>query len=157
VSHDIGMLLQPLLSLIVGIDTNSPYFAPFFHRFQETSQWALESADPINYGPHLIVPGEQLADVPIKRILVHEGIIDSVVPNRTTDDLALAMRMPDLNLTRGCDDPNGCNGIWRFVMTDYGKDELGGHTVTIDVPQATLQAFDFITSFGTHVDDASPP
>ena len=60
VSHDIGMLLQPLLSLIVGIDFNSPYFAPFFHRFTQTSQWALDPADPINYGPHLIVPGEQL-------------------------------------------------------------------------------------------------
>jgi hypothetical protein len=155
-SRDIGMLLEPLLALTVGIPPDSPYFATFLHRFQQTSQWALESADPINYAPHIIVPGEQLPGAPVKSILMHEGVVDSTVPNRTTDDLALAMRLPDLNLTRGCMNPSGCNGIWRFLMTDYGKGPLDGHTVTAIVPQATQQAFDYLTSFGTLVSDASP-
>lgn len=156
-SKDIGQLLEPLLSLNVGIPASSPYFAPFLHRFQQSSQWALDSADPINYGPHLIQPGEQLQGVPPKRILVHEGIVDSVVPNRTTDDLALAMRLPNLNLTRGCANANGCSGIWRYVMTDYGKGETDGHGVTLLVEQATTQAFDYLLNFGTAVGDASPP
>ena len=41
-------------------------------------------------------------------------------------------------------------------LTDYGQDETGGHPVTIKVPQATQQAFDYLTSFGTVVDDVHP-
>ena len=95
--------------------------------------------------------------VPQKHILVQEGYIDTVVGNRATDDLALAMRLPDLNDSLGCNDPNGCSGIWRYVMTDYGQNETDGHSVTLKVPQATQQAFEYLTSFGTVVDDASPP
>ena len=51
-----------------------------------------------------MTPGAQLPGVPPKRILMHEGIVDSTVPNRTTDDLALAMRLPDLNASHGCDE-----------------------------------------------------
>jgi hypothetical protein len=155
-SHDIGTLINPLISLPVGIAVDDPFFPQFLHGFRQTAQWAIEPADPINYAPYMIVPGTQLPGVPPKRILVHEGIVDNTIPNRTTDDLALAMHLPDLNATRGCMNPNGCSGIWRFVMTDYGKDELSGHSVTETIPQASQQAFDFLTSFGTVVDDASP-
>jgi hypothetical protein len=41
-------------------------------------------------------------------------------------------------------------------MTDYGQDETDGHYVTIRVPQAGRQVFDYLTSFGTLVDDVTP-
>ncbi len=155
-SIDIGGLLQPLIGLLSGVQSNDPFFPQFFHGFRQTAQWGIDSGDPINYGPYIVTPGAQLPGVPPKRILMHEGIVDSTVPNRTTDDLALAMRLPDLNASHGCRNPDGCSGIWRFVMTDYGQDETGGHPVTIKVPQATQQAFDYLTSFGTVVDDVHP-
>jgi hypothetical protein len=155
-SHDIGSLLDPLLSLQVGIVQTNPFFQLFRHRFQHLVHWALESADPINYGPYVIVPGAQLTDVPPKQVLVHEGIIDNTIPNRTTDDLALAMRLPDLNLSGGCQDDFGCSGIWRFVMTDYGREELSGHSVSSTVPQASAQVGEYLRSYGTHVLNASP-
>ena len=31
-----------------------------------------------------------------------------------------------------------------------------GHPVTVTVPQATQQAFDYLTSYGTVVDDVHP-
>ena len=39
----------------------------------------------------------------------------------------------------------------------YGQNETDGHYVTLKVPQATQQAFEYLTSFGTVVNDASPP
>ena len=155
-SPDIGNLLEPLVSFRVGIAQTDPYFRPFLHRFQHLAQWVLEPADPINYAPHLIVRGAQLAGVPPKRILMHEGIVDNTIPNRTTEDLALAMRLPDLNLAGGCEDIEGCSGIWRFVMTDYGLGELSGHGASFLVPQARTQIGEYLRSFGTVVIDASP-
>jgi hypothetical protein len=155
-SRQIRQLLEPFLGLLVGLEPTNPYFAPFLHRFQQVAQWALDPADPINYAPYVVIPGMQLRGVPAKRILMHEGIVDDVVPNRTTDDLALAMGLPNLNDSRGCLDARGCSGIWRFVMTDYGRGELDGHTVTADVPEATRQAFAFLLSDGTWIPDASP-
>ena len=156
-SHDIGNLLDPLLAFQVGIPQSNPFYPLFRHRFQHLVHWVLESADPINYGPHIIVPGAQLTDVPLKHVLVHEGIVDNTIPNRTTDDLALAMRLPDLNLSDGCQDDSGCSGIWRFVMTDYGQPELSGHSVSFSVPQASAQVGEYLRSNGTHVPDAVPP
>ncbi len=155
-SRQIGQLLEPFLGVLIGLQPSSPFFEPFLHRFRQVAQWALDPADPINYAPYVVVPGAQLPGVPPKRILMHEGIVDDVVPNRTTEDLALAMRLPDLNATRGCLRASGCSGIWRFVMTDYGRDELSGHTVTVDVAEATRQAFAFLLSDGTWIPDASP-
>ena len=155
-SIDIGGLLKPLVSVLVNLSTDDPFFPQFLRGFRQAAQWSIEPADPINYAPYIVTPGNQLPGVPPKRILMHEGITDSTVPNRTTDDLALAMRLPDLNATRGCQNAAGCSGIWRFVMTDYGKGATSGHGVTIELPQATQQAFDFLMSYGTVVNDASP-
>lgn len=155
-SRAIGQLIEPLLGIVIGLTPDSPYFAPFLHRFQQTAQWALDPADPINYAPYILAPGAQLPGVPVKRVLMHEGIVDAIVPNRTTDDLARAMRLPDLNLSRGCLDREGCSGIWRFVTTDYGLGEFDGHGVTANIPEATRQAFAFLLSDGTYIPDASP-
>lgn len=156
-SHDIGNLLDPLLAFQVGVAPPDPFFYLFRHRFQHLVHWVLGAADPINYGPHIIVPGAQLTGVPPKDVLVHEGIIDNTIPNRTTDDLALAMRLPDLNLSDGCQADVGCSGIWRFVMTDYGQPELSGHSVSFTVPQARAQVGEYLRSYGTHVPAAVPP
>lgn len=155
-SREIRQLIEPLMGIFIGITPDSPYFAPFLHRFQHTAQWALDPADPINYAPYVIAPDRRLPGAPPKRVLMHEGIIDPIVPNRTTEDLALAMQLPDLNLTRGCRSVTGCSGIWRFVMTDYGQGEFDGHGVTGTVPEALRQAFAFLLSDGTYIPDASP-
>ncbi len=153
---EIGSLLKPLITLVVGVTLDDPYFAQFFHGFQQTAQWAIDAGDPINYASHIIVPGAQLPGVPLKHLFMQEGYIDTIVGNRAAEDLALAMQLPDLNVTQGCTNPSGCSGIWRFVMTDYGQNETDGHYVTLRVPQATQQAFDYLTSLGTVVDNANP-
>jgi len=153
---EIGAFLLPLVSLVTGVSTDDPYYPQFFHGFQQTAQWGIDAGDPINYGPYIAVPGNQLPGVPLKHVLVQEGFIDTVVGNRATEDLARAMQLPDLNLSGGCMDPDGCTGIWRYVMTDYGQKETDGHYVTLYVQQATQQAFDYLTSFGTVVDDVHP-
>jgi Big-like domain-containing protein len=155
-SHDIGQLLQPLIAFQGGVPQDSPFFPLFLHHFMQVTQWTLESADPIDYAPYIIDPERRLPGVPVKRVLVHEGIIDNTIPNRTTDDLALAMRLPDLNLSHGCMDQDGCSGIWRYVMAEYGQDELSGHGVTFNVPQARMQAGQFLASLGTLVPDEHP-
>ena len=153
---EIGSFLQPVISLVTGVAQDDPYYAQFFHGFLQTGQWGIDPGDPINYAPYMIVPGTQLPGVPPKRILVQEGFIDTIVGNRATEDLALAMRLPDLNASQGCMNPEGCSGIWRYVMTDYGQNETDGHYVTLRVPQAARQAFDYLSSFGTVVDDVHP-
>lgn len=155
-SREIRQLIEPLLGIFVGLTPDSPYFAPFLRRFQQTAQWALDPADPINYAPYVIAPSRRLPGAPPKRILMHEGIVDPIVPNRTTEDLALAMQLPDLNLTAGCSSSAGCSGIWRFVMTEYGKGEFDGHGVTATLEEATRQAFAFLLSDGTYIPDARP-
>lgn len=155
-SREIRQLIEPLMGIFIGITPNSPYFAPFLRRFQQTAQWALDPADPINYAPYVISPERRLPGAPAKRILMHMGIIDPIVPNRTTEDLALAMQLPDLNLTHGCLNGTGCSGIWRFVMTDYGLGEFDGHGVTANVPEALRQAFAFLLTDGRYIADASP-
>lgn len=155
-SHDIGALLEPLISLQLNLSRSDPLFPLFLHRFLSLAQWVMDPADPINYAPHLIVSGEQLPGVPPKQILVHEGIVDNTMPNRTTDDLARAMRLPDLNLSHGCMDADGCSGIWRYVMVDYGQPELSGHSASFTIPQAQMQLTQFLTSFGTAVPDEHP-
>ena len=155
-SHDIGNLLEPLISVAVQLPRDNPYFPRFLHRFQQMAQWALDAADPINFAPHTIVPGAQLPNVPVKRVLMHEGIVDNTVPNRTTDELAFAMRLPDLNLTGGCLDQDGCSGIFRYVMTDYGQAALSGHSVSFAIPQAQAQLAEFLNSNGTAVPNSHP-
>ncbi|MBI4517544.1 MAG: hypothetical protein HY699_17205 [Deltaproteobacteria bacterium] len=154
-SEAIGQLLQPLISLTFGIPLDDPYFGVFLYRFTQVSQWLLDPADPINTAPYLLGP-DTLPGVPPKRILMHEGVVDNVVPNRTTDDLALAMRLPDVKASHGCNSAAGCSGIWRYVMTDYGQDEFSGHSVTGIIAQAGAQAAGFLGSDGTEILDAAP-
>ena len=66
------------------------------------------------------------------------------------------MQLPDVKASHGCDDPAGCSGIWRYVMTEYHKPPTSGHGVTSLVPQALAQAGEFLSSFGTVINDASP-
>ena len=155
-SEEIGNLLKPLLSLTAGIPLNNPLFPVFLYRFMQLSQWFLDPADPINTAPYILGVGQTLPGVPPKLVLMHEGVVDNVVPNATTDALALAMGLPDAKATLGCNSAAGCSGIWRFVMTEYGQGELSGHGVTGLIPQAGAQAGHFLVTDGQEISDASP-
>jgi hypothetical protein len=151
----IGDLLQPLLATAVGVPRDDPFFPVVLHNFIRTSQWALDAGDPVNVAPFVIDPERRLPGVSPKRILMHEGMIDTVVPNETTENLVRAMRLPDA-APNGCRNDDGCNGIWRFVMSDYGLAPDSGHLVTFIVPQAGAQARQFLASDGTEIIVAEP-
>ena len=155
-SEAIGDLLQPLLAASIGVPRDDPFFPVLLHNFINTSQWALDAGDPVNVAPFLIDPDRRLPDVPVKRVLVHEGIVDTVVPNETTENLARAADLPDVKATDGCQDDDGCSGIWRFVMADYGLGDVNGHLVTFVVPQAVAQAKAYLESDGTEIIAADP-
>jgi hypothetical protein len=152
----IGDLLQPRLADATGVPRDDPFFPVLLHNFINTSQWALDAGDPVNVAPFLIDPDRRLPDVPVKRVLVHEGIVDTVVPNETTENLARAADLPDVRATDGCQDDNGCSGIWRFVMADYGLGDVNGHLVTFVLPQAQAQAKAYLESDGTEIIAADP-
>lgn len=155
-SEAIGSLLRPLISLTVGIPQNDPNFEAFLYRFTHLSQWVLDAGDPINTAPLILDPERALAGVPVKRILMQEGFVDTVVPNETTEDLARAMRLTDAKASAGCESEDGCSGIWRFVMTEYGEPENSGHSVTGVLPEAAAQVSEYLLSDGTRIIDASP-
>ena len=152
----IGDLLQPLLAQDIAVPRDDPYFPVLLHNFINTSQWALDAGDPVNVAPFLIDPERRLPDVPVKRILVHEGQVDTVVPNETTENLVRAAGLTDVKATDGCQSDDGCSGIWRFVMSEYGADPTSGHLVTFIVPQAGAQAKAYLESDGTEIIPADP-
>jgi hypothetical protein len=154
-SELIGQLLQPLLAASTGVPVDDPFFPVLLHNFINIAQWLVDAGDPINVAPFVIDPTRRLPGVPPKRILMHEGIRDTIVPNVTTDNLALAMGLPDAKATLGCSNAAGCNGIWRFIMTEYAQPADSGHLVTFIVPEAFAQARRFIESDGTEIIDAS--
>jgi len=157
-------LSSPYLTAIVtphivqqtGLTQADPWYPRMVHRLQQIMQWAWDAGDPINYAPYVVAAGAQLSGVPAKRVLMHEGITDTIMPNVNEDALAATFPLADLQASRGCSDPNGCSGIWRYVMSDYHKPPTGGHAVTSLIPQASAQAAEYLTSFGTMVNDASP-
>jgi hypothetical protein len=155
-SPTLSALVNPHIVQQTGIAQGDPFFPLMVHRLQQLLQWTWDAGDPINYAPYVIVPGAQLPGVPPKHILMHEGIIDAIMPNANTDALAATMQLPDVKASRGCTDPPGCNGIWRYVMTDYHKPPTAGHAVTTLVPKAQAQAGTYLRSFGTVITDASP-
>jgi hypothetical protein len=152
----IGDLLQPLLAASVELSRDDPYFPVFLHNFINVSQWALDAGDPVNVAPFLIHDEPRLPGVPPKRILVQEGIVDTVVPNENTENLARAAGLADVKATNGCQDDAGCSGIWRFVMTEYGQDRNGGHLISFVVPQALAQTRAYLAADGTEIIDAAP-
>jgi len=152
----IGTLLQPLIAQTSGVPQDDPFFPILLHNFINISQWLIDAGDPINVAPFVIDPERHLPGVSAKRILMHEGIGDTIVPNVTTENLALAMGLPDVRATGGCVNEAGCNGIWRFAPADYGFPTLNGHLVTLALPQAMAQAQRYLESDGTEIIDAAP-
>ena len=155
-SSYLSAIVNPRIAYQTGIPQADPYYPLMVHRLRQVMQWAWDAGDPINYAPHVVVPGAQLPGVPPKHVLMHEGIVDTIMPNANTEALAAAMELADVKATRGCSDPAGCSGIWRYVMADYHKPPTSGHAVTGLVPQARTQAGAFLASFGTRITDASP-
>lgn len=149
-------IVTPHIVQQTGIAQADPLFPLMVHRLREIMQWAWDAGDPINYAPYVIAPGGQLPGVPAKHVLMHEGITDTIMPNVNGEALAAAFPLADLKASRGCSDPSGCSGIWRYVMSEYHKPPTAGHAVTSLIPQASAQAAGYLTSFGTVVEDATP-
>ncbi len=154
-SDFIGELINPLIALQLGIGIDDPLFPRIQHVFLQLAQWTLDPGDPISTAPYLLGP-ETLPGVPPKTLLMQMGITDSIVPNNTSEDLARAMRIPDVKKTKGCDDENGCSGLWRFVMTDYDQPSDCGHLISFVVEESHRQALNFLFTNGTEIEDASP-
>jgi hypothetical protein len=138
------------------VPRDDPFFPVLLHNFINTSQWALDPGDPVTLAPYLIDPERRLPGVPVKRILVHEGMVDTVVPNETTENLVRAAGLVDVKASDGCQNAAGCSGIWRFVMSEYGQAPDSGHLVTFIVPQAGAQAKAYLESDGTEIIAADP-
>jgi len=154
-SEFIGELLQPLISFALGIGVDDPLFPLVLGRFTQVAQWVLDPGDPINTAPYLLGPTTLRGGTP-KKLLMQMGISDTIVPNRTSEDLARAARLPDLKANLGCASSEGCSGIWRFVMTEYEQPSDCGHLISFTVPEAHQQSIRFLFSNGTLVEDASP-
>jgi len=123
--------------------------------FLQLAQWTLDPGDPISTAPFLLGP-ETLPGVPPKTLLMQMGIMDSIVPNNTSEDLARAMDIPDVKATLGCSDAAGCSGIWRYVMTEYNQPSDCGHLISFVVQESHRQALNYLFSNGTEIEDASP-
>lgn len=156
-SELIGSLLQPKLQAGTGVAADDPFYPALLHNFINIAQWLIDAGDPINTAPHVLgIDRPTLPGVPPKRILIHEGQRDTVVPNVTTENLARAMGLADVKASSGCADEDGCSGIWRYAMTEYGEAEDSGHFITLVVPQAIAQATRYVDSDGTEILDAAP-
>lgn len=154
-SELIGELLNPLVGLALAVPASDPIFPVLLDRFVQLAQWVLDPGDPINTAAYLLGPDTLPGGTP-KKLLVHEGRKDTIVPNRTTEDLARAAGLRDLKTAGSCFDSGGCSGIWRFEMTEYEQPEDCGHGVALVLPEAHHQSIRFLFSHGTEVEDASP-
>lgn len=154
-SDIIGQLLKPLVSLSLAMSVEDPLFPIAFERFLQLAQWVLDPGDPINTAPYLIGT-RTLAGVPPKRVLMHMGVEDSIVPNRTSEDLARAAGFADLRATGGCRSDEGCSGLWRFDMLAYDRPLDCGHGLAFVIPEAHEQSIRYLFNGGTEVVDASP-
>jgi hypothetical protein len=154
-SDFIGDLINPLISIQLGMSLSDPLFPIVQHLFLQLAQWTLDPGDPISTAPFLLGP-ETLPGVPSKNILMQMGITDSIVPNNTSDDLARAMRIADVKRRGGCSDVDGCSGIWRYVMTEYDQPSDCGHLISFVVEESHRQALNYLFTDGTEIEDASP-
>lgn len=133
------------------------------HGVRLPGQWSLDAFDPINYAPYMLGRDRQLCiqegesgceqAVFPKHLLVHDGIVDHIIPNRMKDDLALAMSLPDAKANGGCTaaDACGCSGIWRFAMSDYdpANNDEGHFETVLAAPQQQLT--NYVNSGGTEI------
>lgn len=154
-SDVIGELLKPLVSLSLAMPVEDPFFPVTFDRFIQLAQWVLDPGDPINTAPYL-VGTRTLAGLPPKRVLMQMGVEDTIVPNRTSEDLARAAGFADLRAAGGCRSDAGCSGLWRFDMTAYDRPVDCGHGIAFVLPEANRQSIRYLFNGGTEVEDASP-
>jgi hypothetical protein len=138
-SELIGDLINPLISFYLGIAVDDPIFPIVQRLFLQLAQWTLDPGDPISTAPFLLGP-QTLPGVPPKTLLMQMGVTDSVVPNNTSEDLARAMGIADVKATLGCAEADGCSGLWRYVMTDYGQPSDCGHLISFVVEESHRQA-----------------
>ena len=150
-----GRDIESIFLGVFGLSASDPAVQHVLHGARQLAQWGLDAADPINYARG-VRPGRPATPggTPTpKRVLLLDGIVDSVIPNRMKDELALAMSLPDVKASHGCEVPDacgGCSGIWRYVMSEYpGSQE--GHG--LDADEARRQWVEYLNSAGTVITD----
>lgn len=122
-----------------GVD---PDFLAIFPIVFSVGQAVVESADPINHARFL--PGRVHA-------LIDEGLLDTIMPNPTTNALAAAFGFPTLAAATESD--AGVDGLWKWDLTKYGLDPTVDepHFLFGYIPQARAQAGAYLRSGDTNV------
>ena len=135
-------LVQGELAAEVGLDIEAPEFQVYLQRVLETGQHAMDSFDGLNYARRWFL--EPFPGVAPHRVLLQEGIGDTLVDNENTEALAKA---GGLVANAPVTDPAGVSGLWRF-------DPPGGHGI-LARQDVRDQAFRFLASNGTEIIDPS--
>jgi hypothetical protein len=122
-----------------GLD---PDFLAIFPVLLTVGQAVVESADPINHARFLPAGVHALID---------EGLLDTIMPNPTTNALAAALGFP--TLTAATESDAGVDGLWKWDLTKYGLDPTVDepHYLFGYIPQARAQAGEYLGSFDTNV------
>lgn len=118
-----------------NLDVASPEFEVFLQRSLELGQQALDPADGLNFARRWNL--EPLPGFAARRVLIQEGIGDTLVSNEATEALAAA---GGLIAQTPRSDPAGVSGLWRF-------DPPGGHGI-LGRPDVRDQALTFLSSRG---------
>ena len=126
------------LAMQAGLDAQSPEFEIFLQRMLALGQQALDPADPLDFARRWrIAPYPGFAP---RRVLMQEGIGDTLVSNASTEALAIA---GGLEANRAMEDADGVAGLWRF-------DPPGGHGI-FGRSDVRGQALEFLRSRGTRI------
>lgn len=126
------------------LELGTPEFEVFLRRLLELGQQGLDPADGLNFARRWSI--DPLPGFAPRRVLMQEGIDDTLVSNASTEELAGAAGLPaDVALS----DAGGVSALWRF-------DEPGGHGI-LARQDVRAQAAEFLASGGTRIVDPFAP
>jgi hypothetical protein len=133
-------LVGGALAAEAGLDPDSAGFATYLQRLLETGQHAMDTVDGLNFAQRWFL--DPFPGAAPHRILLQEGIGDTLVTNESTEALATA---GGLVADTPMSDADGVSGLWRF-------DPPGGHGIFAR-EDVRSQAIRFLTSDGTEIID----
>ncbi|MBL6975302.1 MAG: hypothetical protein ISR64_06170 [Deltaproteobacteria bacterium] len=112
---------QPLVDALDGLGIQAG--TPAFLQFVDFAQWALDRADPVNFGWIADAGGAALVE---DRFLFIKALGDDFLPNTTTDELRNALSLADgttpaLKEFEGDEGADLCHG---FFMGDCGPEAV---------------------------------
>jgi hypothetical protein len=145
--------LYQYISSRAGLDpVNAPAdFQIFLKPFEILVQTGLDPADPVNYGKHVVTPGQQLG-VEAKRILIQESKGDTWVPNTANEALRRAIGIP-IFTTPQSDVVNGVSGAWVISSAQFPSLSGEPHSYWGKLCNEQRQTFTWLASNGTIVID----